>query len=216
MQALVTNAARHRAKGAPLAVRVSERGLRSLDTHAQAAAAALQPIPSGSSSEGATGESAGGATAAERRAVSAMQLDLWVPCLKVSLWDDERQRLMGSSPTLAPSTSTPAASASTPAAAAPAAQEALCLYVDDLALSVGQQRTSSRGRSVAEWNVLLAARSLQLDSHLPGSSHPVLCRSQVGTGHGAASVQGDPLPLNLELEVSCLLCGNQLAPASPA
>lgn len=131
------------------------------------------------------------AAAAEGKVRSVVQVALWVPCLQISLWDDERGRLMGSRPDLA--------------AAIPAAQEAFCLAVDDLALVIGQQRSGSGAGSVANWSVLLEARSLQLDSHLPSSSHPVVCRSVGSTGSGAAILRDGHLPLRLELEVGRLI-----------
>lgn len=142
-----------------------------------------------STADGSPQATASGSTAAEQIPSNNVQIALWVPCLQISIWDDERRRLMGTAPDLA-------------AASNSAAQEVFCLAVDDIALHAGQQCSSSGNGVLANWSALLEARSLQLDSHLPSSSHPVICRSDGGTGGGTASLREGPLPLTLELEVS--------------
>ena len=108
-------------------------------------------------------------------------------CLQVSIWDDERGRLRGLPPSLAP-----------------AAQEVFCLAVDGLTVQLSSQKVlllqaAAPGRDVS---MQVEAQGLQLDSYLPGSSHPVPCRSE------AAGNDASP-PLQLALQVG--LVGTLLA-----
>ena len=116
---------------------------------------------------------------------SNLHITVAVECLQVSMWDDERGRLRGQAPTLAP-----------------AAQETFCLYVDGLKLQLSSRQgpLSDAAAPGRELSMQMDAQGLQIDSYLPGSSHPVLCRSEAA---GSASADSLPLQLTLQVGATC-------------
>ncbi|CAL8468704.1 g8244 [Coccomyxa elongata] len=129
-----------------------------------------------------------------------LQLSVELECLQISVWDDERHRLLG----LAPGTG----NSSKNRILHSASREAFCISIDGLTLVLQKGvQSGAGGPSTMQTSAMLAARGMQCDSYLPGSSHPVICCSEpLSTQIPRPGMNGGP-QLVLDLQVLQALDG---------
>ncbi|BDA43314.1 probable vacuolar protein sorting-associated protein 13B [Coccomyxa sp. Obi] len=136
-------------------------------------------------------QAADGSSLAEQERVIAakmkpLQLSVELECLQISVWDDERHRLLGFAP--------PGTGKSSKNQILHSAREAFCMSVDGLTLVLHKGvQSGAGGPSIMQTSAMLAARGMQCDSYLPGSSHPVICCSEpLSTQVSKSGASGDP------------------------